>query len=86
VIKAVYYPGIPYGQTPVAKNQITCSGVLDLNNKEIILTAGECILLNPGFEASGNGTFFANTGEVSPDGLPVVYKKVTDEDYPDCDF
>ena len=79
-----YYPGIPYGQTPSAKNQIVCSQTIDLSDKNIILSAGESILLNLGFETTGNGIFEANVVEITPDNMPVYFKKVSIDDYPLC--
>ncbi len=80
-----YFPVWPFGQTPKAKYNITCSRILDLNNKNIVLSAGKEVVLNPGFETTDNGTFEANVVEIAPDNMPVYYRKLTIGDYPSCD-
>ncbi len=80
-----YYPGIPFYQTPKARDKIVCSRSLNLDNKNIILSAGKEVILNPGFETSGNGTFEANVVEIASDNMPVHYRKLSIDDYPECD-
>jgi len=46
---------------------------------------GKEVVLDPGFETTGNGTFEANVVEIAPDNMPVHYRKLSIDDYPECD-
>jgi hypothetical protein len=81
-----YTPGILFGLLPRAKFNITCSASINLDNKNIVLSAGNNIVLNPGFEVYGNGTFEANTTQcMNQDNYPVSFRKLSIDDYPTCD-